>query len=226
MAGRHSDSVPSSRSCADLAAREPTPAAAVGRLMALVTHGPNKVRIYIRYVRYLLWEFRLPLSVFAVVGLLRRAGPPSLLPPRARELCSRLPRGLPDDLPGVGARLPRRVVSPAVLLPPADHRAGGGGRLGGPARLPDVHPEAETPGVAAHGRLAVSQPRRRGGGGEGRLPGHQGAARAPRVGGRGRPGGRVAPDRRHPRPGGPGHPGQRAAIRRRSSRRASPRHAR
>src|SRR3954447_24343805 len=33
--------------------------------MALVTHGPNKVRIYIRYIGYLLWEFRLPLSVFA-----------------------------------------------------------------------------------------------------------------------------------------------------------------
>ena len=33
--------------------------------MALVTHGPNKVRIYIRYVGYLLWEFRLPLGVFA-----------------------------------------------------------------------------------------------------------------------------------------------------------------
>ena len=35
--------------------------------MALVTHGPNKVRIYIRYIGYLLWEFRLPLGVF--VGL-------------------------------------------------------------------------------------------------------------------------------------------------------------
>ncbi len=32
--------------------------------MALITHGPNKVRLYIRYFRYLLWEFRLPLSVF------------------------------------------------------------------------------------------------------------------------------------------------------------------
>jgi Trk K+ transport system NAD-binding subunit len=32
--------------------------------MALVTYGPHKVRIYIRYVGYLLWEFRLPLGVF------------------------------------------------------------------------------------------------------------------------------------------------------------------
>lgn len=32
--------------------------------MALVTHGPNKARIYARYFRYLLWEFRLPLTVF------------------------------------------------------------------------------------------------------------------------------------------------------------------
>ncbi len=33
--------------------------------MALVTYGPHKARIYIRYVGYLLWEFRLPLGVFA-----------------------------------------------------------------------------------------------------------------------------------------------------------------
>ncbi len=32
--------------------------------MVFVTHGPNRVRIYIRYVRYLLWEFRLPMTIF------------------------------------------------------------------------------------------------------------------------------------------------------------------
>jgi Trk K+ transport system NAD-binding subunit len=32
-------------------------------------YGPNKIRIYLRFVRYLLWEFRWPLGVFATLVL-------------------------------------------------------------------------------------------------------------------------------------------------------------
>ena len=98
------------------------------RSRAMIPHVPvpARLRIYLRFVRYLLWEFRWPLGVFAslVVGggaiLWRFYGHEPLTFARACHA------GLPDDLPRVVARLPGRVVSPAALLPAS--RSSGWGR--------------------------------------------------------------------------------------------------
>ena len=74
------------------------------------THGPSRPRtgaflMYLRFARYLLWEFRWPLGVFTVLVLGGGLILHRFYRRRRFTVCPGLPRGLPDDLPRVVARL-------------------------------------------------------------------------------------------------------------------------
>ena len=56
--------------------------ATVMRPMIPRVRAPVRLLMYLRFVRYLLWEFRWPLVIFTVAGAGRRADPPPVLRPR------------------------------------------------------------------------------------------------------------------------------------------------
>ena len=138
----------------------------------------------------------------------RRPAPALVLRPREAILRPRLPRRLPDDFPGVVARLPRGVVPPAAVLPVPGAGPGGDRRLDHPHGIPDLHAQAEPPGVESHARLALPQPFRRDRGRQGRLPGRQGTARDARDRRGDRDGLGRTPAGRAVRQGRAGHPGE------------------
>ena len=76
---------------------------------------PARFRIYLRFVHYLVWEFRWPLGV--LVTLVLGGGTTLWLCYHHEPLSfSRACRGFPDALPGILDRLSGRVVSSAALL--------------------------------------------------------------------------------------------------------------
>ena len=181
------------------------------RRMVPHVRAPVRYLIYLRFARYLLWEFRWPLCVFTVLVAGRGLDPPPVLSGTTvrSELCPGVPRGVPADLPRVVARVSGRVVSPALVLPAAHRGPGGDRRLGRAARVPGLHAQAKPAGVESHARLALPQPFRRDRGRKGRLPGHQAASRDARDRRRDRDGQRLTAPGRALRQGRSRRPGKR-----------------
>ncbi len=140
--------------------------------------GPIRLLMYLRFARYLLWEFRWALGVFwslvVLGGLLlhvfyHREGVTLSFARACHAVFLLIFLESSLDFPDEWYLQPLFFLLPVVGLGAVADSLDS-------ARLSRIHQKAEPAGVESHARLAVSQPFRGDRGRQGRLPGDQGSS--------------------------------------------------